>query len=358
MATRFVKPKIDKYIQLYSKNAYVEEGLFNGKVTSIEITNPGYWYDDGSDETPYLPTVTIGAPDISGGTQATATAVVGEAPYYSISSINITNQGTGYTRIPTVTITAPEMYPDSDDTNDGVVFLFPENGGSGYTSAPTITISAPDIAGGTQATATATISDGVVTGATMTVFGSGYTTIPTVTLSGGGGSGAVLRALLTRGEGATASASITVEPTRSNLFTWTLNTPVEVNENALLQVVDRQFTGIASADEDKPIVIRMHDISSKSVVNTLNQSRNNQSFNVGTIIDMGKPDRKLPNDIKLEIQPENIHKLTLSVNQGLSTNVGIDSDIEFIIILRVIEKEPSLIEYGSLNNIDINQNIM
>ena len=56
-------------------------------------------------------------------------------------------------------------------------------GGAGYTSAPTITITGNNI---TQATATCTVSGGVVNTVTITNAGSGYTTNPTVTVSGGG----------------------------------------------------------------------------------------------------------------------------------------------------------------------------
>ena len=56
-------------------------------------------------------------------------------------------------------------------------------GGAGYTTAPTITITGDNI---TQATATCTVSGGVVNTVTITNAGSGYTTNPTVTLSGGG----------------------------------------------------------------------------------------------------------------------------------------------------------------------------
>lgn len=57
--------------------------------------------------------------------------------------------------------------------------------GAGYTSAPTITLSAPPT-GGTQATATATVSNGVITAITITNAGAGYTSTPSVTFSGGG----------------------------------------------------------------------------------------------------------------------------------------------------------------------------
>ena len=61
-------------------------------------------------------------------------------------------------------------------------------GGTGYTTAPTVTISAPP-AGGTQATAVARVSGGVVTGIYLTNPGANYTVAPTVTLTGGGGTG-------------------------------------------------------------------------------------------------------------------------------------------------------------------------
>ena len=58
------------------------------------------------------------------------------------------------------------------------------SGGSGYTSPPTVTFSG----GGaiTQATGTAIVVDGVVTGVVITSSGNDYTSAPTVTFSGGG----------------------------------------------------------------------------------------------------------------------------------------------------------------------------
>jgi len=67
-------------------------------------------------------------------------------------------------------------------------------GGSAYTSAPTVILSAPPT-GGTQATGTATLTLGAVSGITLTNAGAGYTDgPPTVTFSGGGGSGATATA--------------------------------------------------------------------------------------------------------------------------------------------------------------------
>jgi len=55
------------------------------------------------------------------------------------------------------------------------------NGGSGYLSAPDVTIS-PAPFGGTNATASATVTNGVVTAITITSGGSGYDTIPSITI--------------------------------------------------------------------------------------------------------------------------------------------------------------------------------
>ena len=68
------------------------------------------------------------------------------------------------------------------------------NEGSGYTSTPTVTVGAPNLAYGTTTTATATVVSNKVSAITVIVAGSGYTSAPTVTISGGGGSGATATA--------------------------------------------------------------------------------------------------------------------------------------------------------------------
>jgi hypothetical protein len=73
------------------------------------------------------------------------------------------------------------------------------NGGQNYTSLPTLTISAPNVAGGTQATATAITYNNELIGAVMLNKGSGYTNPPTITITGGGaGSGAVVTGVINK----------------------------------------------------------------------------------------------------------------------------------------------------------------
>jgi FtsP/CotA-like multicopper oxidase with cupredoxin domain len=69
------------------------------------------------------------------------------------------------------------------------------NGGTGYTSAPVVTITDPAGAGrGATAVATIDPATGAVTAVTLDTVGSGYATPPTVTISGGGGTGATATA--------------------------------------------------------------------------------------------------------------------------------------------------------------------
>jgi hypothetical protein len=83
-------------------------------------------------------------------------------------------------------------------TNKPVVGITVVSPGTGYTSAPTVTIATPG-GNGTQATATATVSNGRITGFTVTNAGSGYNSAPSVSLSGGGGSLASARAVIQGG---------------------------------------------------------------------------------------------------------------------------------------------------------------
>jgi hypothetical protein len=81
------------------------------------------------------------------------------------------------------------------------------NGGSAYTSIPTVTIALPPF-GGTQATAVASILNGVVTSITVTNPGSGYTTTPSITITPAAGD--------VTGSGASAVAVLAKNSVRIN----------------------------------------------------------------------------------------------------------------------------------------------
>ena len=112
---------------------------------------------------------------------------VGAANSFS-SYIGVSTLAHDYVRAGVVSSYVPRPY-------DGLVTYFDElymsisgieitNGGSGYTSAPTITIAEPSESWGIRATATGTITNGVLTSIDMISNGRGYTSAPAVTISG------------------------------------------------------------------------------------------------------------------------------------------------------------------------------
>ena len=79
-------------------------------------------------------------------------------------------------------------YITGGSITDGVQGIKITNEGTGYTSVPTVVITG---GGGSGATATANISSGKVISVDVNTSGSGYTSAPTISFSGGGGSNTV-----------------------------------------------------------------------------------------------------------------------------------------------------------------------
>jgi len=85
---------------------------------------------------------------------------------------------------------------DNHRQGTSVASITVTNQGSGYTSTPTVTIGTPDAGYGTSATAIAVVSSNKVQSVTVTYAGSGYLTAPSVTFTGGGGSNAAATAVI------------------------------------------------------------------------------------------------------------------------------------------------------------------
>ncbi len=199
-----------------------------GRVLEVTVTGSGSGYTTA-------PAVTISAPG-AGGTQAVAVAtvadgkvteinIVGEGGGYQsvdvmvtvapppagnvVSSLTITNGGSGYPIAPVVTLSAPPagMTATAVATVSGGVItgLSIVNTGSGYSGAPAVSIGSPP-ASGVQATAVAEVKGGQLTGITVTSAGSGYTAAPVITIAA-------------PPERATASATATVENGKVTGFT-------------------------------------------------------------------------------------------------------------------------------------------
>lgn len=152
----------------------------------------------------YSTTPTI---SFSGGGGSGAAATAGTTAYQRVSTITVTNGGSGYTSEPTITISGPTGSPPFPPPATAVAnmtyrysveSITLNSGGSGYTSAPTVSISG---GGGSGATATAAVdliyTDYFkVSSVTVNAAGAYYTTAPTVSFSGGGGTGAAATSAL------------------------------------------------------------------------------------------------------------------------------------------------------------------
>lgn len=176
-----------------------------GYITGVTITNAGAGYTT-------LPTVTITSPQIKTGSPPILVADIAGS---SLIGVKITNGGNGYVAPPIVTVDPPSSQ---------VLYLTLASGGSGFTSTPTLTITG---GGGSGAVASATVAGGAIVSVTLLSRGTGYTSNPTVVVTGGGGSGANITAtinssVLSGGVQAVASVGasvpiISVSPTNDTM---------------------------------------------------------------------------------------------------------------------------------------------
>ena len=130
-------------------------------IRAVEVVTPGVGYSDGT----FACTVSA-AP--TGGT----TAVVNFVKSGTSQSFTIVNPGRGYTSVPGVVVTKPNL--------GGQVSAFTVTcRGAGYLVAPAITLTG---GGGSGAAAEATIDNGSITTISITTGGTGYTSAPAATI--------------------------------------------------------------------------------------------------------------------------------------------------------------------------------
>ena len=180
-----------------------------GTITTLALTAGGSGYTSA-------PTVVIGAPDITGGTQATATVTLSGG---GVTAITVTSGGSGYTSTPTVTLTGgggTGATATAVLSAAGVQSITVSNGGAGYVGTPTIALTG---GGGSGATATATVSGGAITGITVTAPGSGYTSAPTVEITAAGGDTITLTAAAAATLTTRTVTTVTVGATGSGYIT-------------------------------------------------------------------------------------------------------------------------------------------
>jgi len=183
-----------------------------GGVSGISVGTAGSGYVS----TAAAPSVTIGAPNVTGGVQAVAYATLSGG---GISAIAVSAPGTGWSGTPVVTITPAVGDTGSGATahatvlSSGISAIVIDTPGSGYKATPTVTIT------GTFTTlptfGAVTITSSSVTGIVVTEAGTGYTGAPSVTV---GTPPTGVQALATATY--TASAGVKINNGASYLASW------------------------------------------------------------------------------------------------------------------------------------------
>lgn len=190
--------------------------IANGRVTSVTVNTPGVGYTGtptvtftgggaptvsatatavmsgfavgdvsvtGGSGYTFAPAVTFGAPNLASGVRATGIAIV-DPNSRTVTGIQVTNPGTGYTSTPSVTLAAftTTATAEAFTTGGSVISVDINNNGAGYVGTPAVSFTGGN---GTGAAGTAVMANGKVVGVTITNPGIGYTTSPTVTFVSG-----------------------------------------------------------------------------------------------------------------------------------------------------------------------------
>ena len=132
-------------------------------------------------------------------------------------------------------------------------------------------------------------------------------------------------------------------------YTWRLNNAIVINENAYLSVIERFYQKNKAHEQDEmPYLIRLLPNSS-SVVHPVNASTS--AVLEGTIIDIGYDHEPASRQIEVKLpSQQTINEITLQITKTFYGNAD-PTATEFIIIVKISEREPKYLKYGTLNNI-------
>ena len=150
--------------------------LING-VKTVSLIDGGKGYSDTNP-----PVVQIQSPTKAGSSIAVLKATVTNG---SVSEVDITTSGSGYTFTPRITFRQPGgaklgTCPIVNGQVSGTIPI--TDGGFGYTTIPEVYIDEPTGVNGIKAALTAVLTDGVVTGITIANPGQGYETVPRIAI--------------------------------------------------------------------------------------------------------------------------------------------------------------------------------
>lgn len=134
-------------------------------------------------------------------------------------------------------------------------------------------------------------------------------------------------------------------------YTWKLNRPIVINENAYLSVIERFYEKNKNHEQDElPYLIRLLPNSS-SIVHPSNTPAGSTAVLEGTIIDIGYDHEPASRSIEVKLpSQQTINEITIQLTRSFYESATVTAT-EFIIIVKIVEREPRVLKYGTLNNI-------
>ncbi len=202
-----------------------------------------------------------------------------------------------------------------------------------YSSPPILTITAAP-SGGVNATAICTLgSNGFINNIIITNAGERYTAVPTITAPLGNITG-------TSAGSKTQEFTVSLNLDRRRIYTWDLINEIVLNEKGKISFIDKLFT--FNSDSNVIYTFRLLDFNSTSIIKTKDLSNLKQSFIAGSIMNTGYPNKTIQIPISIDIEPQIIHRISISVNEGITDNTGINPNIDFNITLKIEEKRTSI----------------
>jgi hypothetical protein len=163
-----------------------------------------------------------------------------------------------------------------------------------------------------------------------------YTTPPTVTFTGATGSGAVGTAVLTSGR----VSSVTMSGTMTGYVAATLPT-VSISAPTTFGIT--------------PYMIRINNLHSGSIIHSTDDGGTGNTIKKGMIIDMSYPFQDITEAIKMVLEQQTINRIVISVDNTFSEIKGLPSTTDFVLCFKLAEYEPKPLSYGSMNNVNVNQ---
>ena len=135
-------------------------------------------------------------------------------------------------------------------------------------------------------------------------------------------------------------------------YSWEIPS-LSLDECGTIRVVGRVFPYVVPVTGVKPYRIYIYDIQTTSFHPAI--PKQGSTFVQKSALLECEYAFKPISPIVVELSPQNISRIVLRIDEDGSTDVGINKDADFTIVLQIEEKEPEFIEYGARNNIQLHQ---